>query len=274
MKARIAVFCVVSGLFFTIPAAGAGHLGWWWLGGLITAAALAPVVRFGPRSFVGQFGAVALVLVVVGLVCTLSEAWVFTPSMKPQIPYLATGGTAMYLITAALVVGLARVLKLNDDGREMAVSRHSAGMTAVYVLLAGASYVVYYYIFGALTFRFFTHQYYPHAIQEVAAMGAGFYVYQWARGILMVLAVLPVIYTLRMGRWKAAVTVGILVWVVGGLAPLLAPNTLMVAAQRYIHIVEIMTQNVPLGMTAVWLLRRGERVSGSASQRVSGVAGS
>lgn len=267
MKARIAVFCVVSAFFFTIPAAGAGHLGWWWLGGLITAAALVPVVRFGPRSFAGQFGAVALVLVVVGLVCTLSEAWVFTPSMKPQIPYLATGGTAMYLITAALVVGLARVLKLND-GREMAVSRYSAGMTAVYVLLAGASYVVYYYIFGALTFRFFTHQYYPHAIAEVAAMGAGFYGYQWARGILMVLAVLPVIYTLRMGRWQAAVTVGILVWVVGGLAPLLAPNTLMVAAQRYIHIVEIMTQNVALGMTAVWILRGGGKaVSGKLLAR-------
>jgi hypothetical protein len=28
----------------------------------------------------------------------------------------------------------------------------------------------------------------------------------------------------------------------------------MVAAQRYAHILEIMTQNVALGMTAVWLL--------------------
>jgi hypothetical protein len=42
---------------------------------------------------------------------------------------------------------------------------------------------------------------------------------------------------------------------VGGGAGLLVPNNLMVAAQRYIHIVEIMTQNVSLGITAVFLLR-------------------
>jgi hypothetical protein len=71
----------------------------------------------------------------------------------------------------------------------------------------------------------------------------------------MTLAVLPIIYTLRMKRWQAALVVGILVWVVGGAAPLLVPNGTMVAAQRYLHIVEIMTQNVSLGATAVFLLR-------------------
>jgi hypothetical protein len=86
-------------------------------------------------------------------------------------------------------------------------------------------------------------------------MGLWFWAYQLGRGILMTLAMLPVIYTLRMPRWKAAVIVGLLVWIVGGAAPLLAPQATMTTAQRYLHIVEIMTQNVSLGMTAVWLLR-------------------
>lgn len=71
----------------------------------------------------------------------------------------------------------------------------------------------------------------------------------------MTLAVLPIIYTLRLPRWKAALAVGALVWIVGGGAGLLVPNNLMVLTQRYIHIVEIMTQNVSLGITAVFLLR-------------------
>jgi len=45
-------------------------------------------------------------------------------------------------------------------------------------------------------------------------------------------------------------------WITGGGAQLLAPNALMVTAQRYIHIVEILPQNFSLGITAVLLLRR------------------
>jgi hypothetical protein len=71
----------------------------------------------------------------------------------------------------------------------------------------------------------------------------------------MTLAILPVIYTLRLPRWQAAITVGLLVWIVGGAGPLLVPNPMMVTAQRYIHIGEIFTQNFSLGITAVLLLR-------------------
>jgi hypothetical protein len=71
----------------------------------------------------------------------------------------------------------------------------------------------------------------------------------------MTVAVLPLIYTLRLPRWQAALAVGLLAWIVGGGAPLLVPNGVMVTAQRYIHIVEIFTQNFSLGVTAVWLLR-------------------
>ena len=58
--------------------------------------------------------------------------------------------------------------------------------------------------------------------------------------------------------------VGAIAWIIGGGAALLVPNGMMVTAQRYIHIVEIMTQNVPLGITAVLLLRsRTAKAAGS-----------
>jgi hypothetical protein len=67
--------------------------------------------------------------------------------------------------------------------------------------------------------------------------------------------VIPVIYTLRMSRWRAALAVGLLIWVVGGVSPLLVPNPFMGTTLRLIHIIEILTQNASLGITAVLLLR-------------------
>jgi hypothetical protein len=153
------------------------------------------------------------------------------------------------------MVVLGRVLKLRQEST-VAVEPRAATTIAPMVLLSGLSYVLYYLIFGAIAFQFFTKKYYPHATEQVAALGNWFWGYQLARGLLMVLAVLPVIYTLRLPRWKAAVVVGLLVWIVGGGAPLLVPNPQMVPLQRYEHIVEIFTQSFSLGVTATLLLRR------------------
>src|SRR5262249_32269595 len=124
------------------------------------------------------------------------------------------------------------------------------------VLLSGLSYVVYYLVFGAIAFQFFTKQYYPHAAEQVGALGGWFWLYQLGRGVAMTLAMLPIIYTLRLPRWRAAIVVGLMVWIVGGAAPLLVPSAQMVPLQRYEHIVEILTQNFLLGVTATLLLRR------------------
>ena len=119
---------------------------------------------------------------------------------------------------------------------------------------------------GAITYEFFTKAYYPDAIQSVERLGLWLWAIQIGRGALMTLAVVPVIYTLRLGRWPTALVTGLLVWVAGGLSPLAAPNDLMGTAQRMIHIVEIFTQNAALGVTAGLLLRPKARPStGSAT---------
>ncbi len=251
---RVGLFCVLGGLCFTVPALSQGHFGWFWLSGVITAAALIPLVRFGARSFWAQFGSISLILVVIGLVCVLSEGVVFFPETRAQMLVAVQGGTVMYLIVAAALAGLAKLLKLTDPAPQEIVHRPGPAVAPL-IVASAASYVLYYLIFGAIAFQFFTKQYYPHATDQVAAMGSWFWGYQLARGLLMTVAVLPVIFTLRLPRWQAALVAGILIWIMGGGAPLLVPNPLMVAAQRYMHIVEIMTQNVALGVTAGWLLR-------------------
>ncbi|MGB8259951.1 MAG: hypothetical protein WCE75_06355 [Terracidiphilus sp.] len=254
MNLRVVAYCLLGGLCFTVSALGAGHFWLWWLAGILIVASLAPVARFGPRNLLAQYGALVLALVVVGLVCTLSEGALFYPAMKAEALRDLTGGTVSYLLAAAVLVALTRLLKLTDP-LARPVAHRSPALAIPLVLVAGFSYLVYYSIFGAITFQFFTKQYYPHAAEQAAALGIWFWVYQWGRGTLMTLAVLPIVYTLRLPRWQAALAVGVLVWIAGGGAALLVPNAMMVPAQRYIHIVEIMTQNVSLGVTAVLLLR-------------------
>jgi len=247
---------------------GAGHFWWWWLDGILVAATLLPVVRCGSRSGWAHFGCMAAVLIIVGLVCTMSEGVLFYPETKKAMVPAFLGGTVFSLLSAAALALLARALKLNSASGERV--EHRSGLLAIpMVLLSGLSYVVYYFVFGAMAFLFFTKKYYPHAAEQVAALGNWFWAYQWGRGLLMTLAVLPVIYTLRMPRWKAAVAVGLMIWIVGGGASLLVPSTLMVPAQRYAHIVEIMTQNASLGLTAVWLLRRKSKKAAPIKQVVA-----
>jgi hypothetical protein len=217
-------------------------------------AAFVPVVRFGVRNLIGQWCTISLALVVIALVCTISEAIVFIPERKAQYITAFAGGTVLYLLASTAMTLLAKVLKLREDGGPLVTNR-SIAMAIPMVLLAAVSYLVYYEVFGAITYEFFTKGYYPHAAEQVAAMGPWFFAYQIGRGLVMTLGVLPVIYTLRLPRWQAAVAVGLLVWMVGGLGPLLTPSTMMSGAQRSIHVIEIFTQNFSLGVTATLLLR-------------------
>jgi len=268
MNLRIALYCLLGGLTPAIAALGAGHFAWWWLSGIILAAAFVPVARFGPRQMPGQFGAIFLFLVIVAPVCTGVEAVIFLPGQKEVAGRNLAGGIVLYLIVAAVLTLLAKALKLTESSTST-VERRPAATAAVIVGLSGLAYVVYYLISGSVTYQFFTRQYYPEGPKIVAQLGLWFWVIELARGILMTLAALPIIYTLRMRRWPAALAVGALLWIVGGAAPLLVPNALMIPAQRFIHIVEILTQNMALGITAALLLRPKQAVVASLQAATS-----
>ena len=254
MKLRVLLYCLLGGLPMLVPAMGAGHLGWWYLSGVVMASAFVPIALFGPRKLLAQFGVIALTLLIVSELCILSEAYFFFPKYHQQVLRDLAGATVMYLIVALVLAVLATVLKLNRQSEHMVQHRRILGVLAM-VLLSGFAYVLYYLVFGSITYQFFTKAYYPEGPQLVAQLGLWFWVMQLTRGVLMTLAVLPVIYTLRMGRMQSAIAIGALIWISGGLAPLLVPNDVLGPTQRMIHVVEILTQNAPLGITAALLLR-------------------
>jgi hypothetical protein len=263
MTMRIILYCLVGGLSLTIAALGAGHFGWWWLSGVVLAAAFVPVVRFGPRRWWTRFLVILPALFVVGSLCTEWEVAVFFPGLSETVRHDLPGAFVLYAIVSLVLALLPSFLKLADLSGSPP-DLWSPWIAGGMVMLSGVAYVIYYLIFGWITYAMFTKQYYPDAQQIVASLGFRFWLIELARGVLMTLAVLPVIFTLRMRRWPAAITVGVLLWVVGGASPLLVPNALMLPVQRYIHIVEILTQNAALGITAVLLMRPSDRSSMAA----------
>jgi hypothetical protein len=254
-KLRVVLYLLIGGLPVTIAALGTGHFAWQWVAGMVLAASFVPVALFGPQSLRGQFGVILPVLFTVTVLCTWSEAVIFVPGVMQHPVRDLIGATVMYLVVAAVLAALALALKLTRP-LGPTVEHRRVGTAIVMVVICGIAYTIYYLIFGGITYQFFTKGYYPEATQIVERLGLWFWAIEIGRGAVMTLGVLPVIYSLRMSRWQAAIVVGLLVWVAGGAAPLIPPNSFMGTTQRMIHIVEILTQNASLGITAVLLLRR------------------
>jgi len=254
MMTKVLLYCLLGSLPLTMAAAGAGHPGWWWLSGLVMAIAFVPVALYGPRGSFAQFGVIAPAIFVISVVCIWSEAILFMPQVREDALTGVIGSTVMYLLLAAVLALLARALRLTRD-TDYVVPHRPLLVTTGIVVACGFAYALYYLVSGSITYQYFTRGFYPDAPRQVAQLGGWFWVIQIGRGILMTMAVLPIVDTLRMARWPAALALGALIWIAGGLAPLLIPNDLMGTTQRIIHIVEIFSQNVALGITVVLLLR-------------------
>ena len=254
MRQRVLFYCLLGGLPLSIAALGAGHFALWWLSGILLAAGFVPIALFGPRGGLRQLGVIAPALFVVSVLCTWSEALIFLPGASTDPTRDLVGALVLYLIEAVALAVLAAGLGLTRESG-VSVPRRPLAATVLMLLACGVAYAVYYLVFGAITYQFFTKGYYPDAEDIALRLGLWLWVIQIGRGVLMTLAVLPAIHTLRLPRGQAAIAMGALLWIAGGAAPLLPPNDVMVTAQRMFHIVEILTQNAALGITAVLLLR-------------------
>src|SRR5262245_41303446 len=203
MVLRLVLYCLLGGLPLTLAAMGAGSPGLWWLSGVVLAAAFVPIARFGPRGWLGQFGVIAPVLLIVTLLCTWSEAVVFLPRAMPDPRGALIGGTVMYLMVAVVLASLAAIRRVTRPAGG-AVQQRALAVAALMVVLSGLVYALAYLVFGSITFFFFSRTYYPDAMQITERLGLWLWAMQIGRGVLMTLAVLPAIYTLRLGRWPAA----------------------------------------------------------------------
>jgi uncharacterized membrane protein (DUF485 family) len=269
MSFRTLVYLSVSALLFTVTvnrSVSPASLGWALLQGLVITAAFYPVVRWTEIKPLKLFGALWLVLIIVGVVTIASEGAIFTHVSLRDMLLGNLNNALGYTVLAVAMAYLPSRLGLCAGPGETPKLR-SARMTAFAVLPASVFYLVVYFIFGGIFYAAFTKPYYTHQVAggELLNVDLPVTVAAWlpfiqiARGALMTVAMIPIVRMLRLRRWSTAVVVGSIIWVVGGLAPLLPPNPIMPGILRLYHTLEIFTQNFALGV-AVTLLMRGKHV--------------
>lgn len=266
MIARALLYCLLSGLAFSVartqslvPSRG---LAWLWLEGFLFSAAFFPVARWGPQARLKLFAVVWLVLAIVGGICLHSETLIFTTFTLAEVLAFLRGDLLAFAAFAAALALLAGPLRIAAPATTALPARARWPSVVGRVGVSGLGYLVLYFIFGGIFYTFFTRPYYEDPSlplqageQTLAHLGPWFPVIQLGRGILMAAAALPVVFTLRLGRGIMAVTLGIILWVVGGLGPLLVSGELLPLKLRLYHMVEILFQLGGLGLITGWLLR-------------------
>ena len=121
-------------------------------------------------------------------------------------------------------------------------------------LLSAFSYLVFYFIFGAINYALVTKPYYEtHVSGLVVPSPQIVLIAEMVRAPLIVLAIVPLILTLKMKKRWLAVLCGMILFVIGGIIPLLL-NTALPDFLRFASVIEIFFQNFLTGVVAVALL--------------------
>jgi hypothetical protein len=267
---RIVALCALIGLEYvavqSLPRIIVGfkgldpwpNVGWQVLGGFLVALVLVPVVLRAPWRELTLFGLLAGITFYVGYLSNFIEAAIFIPSIRAELPLGVVEGLLASLATAALLVA---VIERDAFGEGPRVASHRLSWLGWTLRLAAcaAIYLAAYLIVGAVMYQAFMAPFYDDPSLGLVVpdtMGLVFPL-QFVRGFLFTVAMLPLVLGLRVERLPLALILAAVLFVIGGLAPLLIPNPHMPAELRFYHSVEILLQNGSLGIAIALLLAPG-----------------
>ena len=196
--------------------------------------------------------AVWFALVFLNLAAVAIEGTLFAPAQAP--PSLLGPNLLRLMVVAAVVAGLTAAAFGREDAPRLPSfgTRPLAGW-AWRVLAAGAVYAVLYLVVGGLNYSLVTRPYYEAHAGSLTVPPAGtVLLYEPFRGIAIALSVLPLTLVLRIRTAAVAVVAGILLFVVGGLVPLL-PQASLPLFLRVASLWEIFAQNFLTGVACAYL---------------------
>lgn len=192
------------------------------------------------------------------LASVMVEGAFFAPALVPMpIPVLALQQLLAVLVTALAVTLLfaPRNQVTRTEDPPSATPRRGWASWAGRFAISALSYLVFYLVFGGLNYNLVTGPYYAtHAGGLQVPPALTVWLVEAARAPLIVLSVLFFLLALRASRRRAMVLTGLLLFLIGGVAPLMfqlgaLPTVLLVASG-----VEIFFQNFLLGVVTAWLL--------------------
>ena len=140
----------------------------------------------------------------------------------------------------------------------------SFGDLALRLLAVGVVYTVFYFAFGTIIFPYVRTFY---ATRVMPALGPLLAMQILARGPLFGLAVLLVVRMDPGSRRLHALLGGLALSVLGGVAPLIVPNSILPDAVRWVHFCETVSENFFVGAFAGWLLSPSRAILAAPARR-------
>ena len=191
-------------------------------------------------------------LVFLNLAAVAVEGTLFAPAQAP--PASLVPNLLRLMVGAAIIAGLAAVTFGSEEVSRPASprARPFAGW-AWRVLAAAAVYAVLYFVIGGLNYSLVTRPFYEaHAGSLTVPSAQTVLLYEPVRGLAIAISVLPLTLALRLRTSAVAVVAGTLLFVAGGLVPLL-PQASLPLFLRVASLWEIFAQNFLAGVACAYL---------------------
>jgi hypothetical protein len=212
----------------------------------------------------GFFILISLILFVVGRFSNYVEAVFFT-TMFANLSVLAAG-VVLSLFLSFVEGGLAAVLFLPESHEGSLFAELSTYFSERMwsswlwrILLASAAYFPVYFCFGMLISPFVMPYYSDPSLGLKIPSFAVMVPVELFRGLLYVIIMLGVFSTVRAKRWTMAAIVGLILYVPGGLVPLMSEHTLPPQIVPF-HMIEIFADSIVYGIVLTRLLNRVSRM--------------
>jgi hypothetical protein len=188
------------------------------------------------------------------------EGTLFAPAAAP--PSLLVVNLVRLAIVSTLDAALVATLFGTAGGIPERLTSYQPVFGWLWRLVAAAAiYVVLYLVVGGINFTLVTQPYYvSHAGSLTVPPAQTILLYEPVRGLLIALSVVPLTLAFRGRTSRTALVTGLMLFVVGGIVPLL-PQTSLPLYLRIASLWEIFAQNFTTGIACAYMFRSGSPLS-------------
>ena len=229
---------------------------WSFVGGTIVGLFLGPIASSLPLSKLRHV-LVWSSIVLFNLVSVIIEGYYFAPLLIGD----SLTGLILQQIFGAFVTGWLITLLFTSRGTAVSITPPARSFISWSwrFVLSALSYLVFYFIFGALNFALVTGPYYEsHAGGLEVPVLSTILVAELIRSVLIILSILPLLLSVQTGKKRLILLSGLILFSAGGLVPL----TMQAGALPFVLLaasaVEIFFQNFLVGAVAALLLGQTE----------------
>lgn len=183
----------------------------------------------------------------------LLEALFFLPEIRKVAPAVFGVQFVMYMIVSA---GISLLFKYNNKANEdVPQLTRSRSEWFWRILISSASYVLFYFIFGSINEMLFTGDFYRAEVSGLFLPSTSvIMILESIRSVIIVISVLPIIVHLKVSKIKCMITVGMTLFIIGGLLPMLQQLNNLPTLVVITSIVEMFFQFFLTGVVTTYII--------------------